>query len=147
MATTLDSNVLIYALLEPDSAKGERAVEMIARVAGRGVLAVQALGEFLWVIRRKRPEWSNRAVVRVGFYRRTFKLVDTDPDLLLAAHELGTRHQVPFWDAVILKAAARGGATLCLTEDLQDGATVDGVRIVNPFDPANAAELERLLPA
>ena len=146
MPTALDSNVLIYALLEPDSDKGERAVEVIARTAGRGLLAVQALGEFLWVVRRKRPEWSDRAVARVGFYRRTFKLVETDPDLLLAAHDLSICHQVPFWDAVILKAAARGGATLCLTEDLQDGATLDGVKIVNPFDPANTAELDRLLP-
>lgn len=147
MAATLDSNVLIYAVLEPGSAKGERSVAMIARVAVRGVLAVQAPGEFLWATRRQRPEWSHRAMARVDFDRRTFKLVDTDPDLLLAAHELGARHQVPFWDAVILKAAARGGARLCLTEDLQDGATLYGVKIVNPFEPANAAELDRLLPA
>ncbi len=146
MRVALDSNVLLYALLEPDSARGERAMGVIGRAAGRGVLAVQALGEFLWVVRRKRPDWAARATGRVNFYSRTFALVETDLALLLAADDLSARHRVPFWDALILKASARGGAAVCLTEDMQDGTTLDGVRIVNPFAPANAAELERLLP-
>lgn len=147
MRPTLDSNVLIYALLEPKGTKGSVAVDVIDRAAGRGVLATQAIGELLSVVRRRRPDLAALAVDTAEQLRVAFTAVDTTVDVLLDAAALNTRHQVPFWDAVILKAAARGGATLCLTEDLQDGATLDGMRIINPFDPANAAELDRLLPA
>jgi predicted nucleic acid-binding protein len=146
MRPALDSNVLLYGFLEPDSEKGIVARDLVWRTARSGVLAVQALGEFLWVVRRKRPEWAERAVRRVEFFREVYGLVETDFPLLLAAQDLAARHRVPFWDAVILKAAARGGATLFLSEDLHDGVRLDGVRVVNPFDAANGAELDRLLP-
>ena len=35
---------------------------------------------------------------------------------------------------------------MILTEDFQDGRVVDGVRFVNPFEPANARILELGLP-
>jgi predicted nucleic acid-binding protein len=146
MRPTLDSNVLVYALLEPEDTKGRLAVELIDRAARRGVLAVQALGEFLWVARRQRPDLAADAAELVEQLREAFTTFPTSIDLLFAAADLHARHQVPFWDAVIWKAGASAGATLFLSEDLQDGFSADGMRVLNPFDPANLDELNRLLP-
>jgi predicted nucleic acid-binding protein len=77
---------------------------------------------------------------------RVFGVIGTDQELLVAASSLVVRHRLQFWDAVILKASARGGADLLLSEDMQDGALLDGVQIVNPLDMANRATLDRLLP-
>jgi predicted nucleic acid-binding protein len=143
---TLDSNVLIYALVEPDSAKGRRAIELIAVTAGRGVLATQALGEFLWVVRRRRPDLAVDALQTLGQLREVFAIVDTSVALLAAAAELRARCRLQFWDAVIWQAAASAGANLLLSEDLQDGFRADGMRVLNPFAPANVVELDRLLP-
>ena len=41
--------------------------------------------------------------------------------------------QLSFWDALILEAARLSGADRVLTEDLQHGRIVGGVRIENPF--------------
>ncbi|MBA2691554.1 MAG: hypothetical protein H0U65_03550 [Rubrobacter sp.] len=38
-----------------------------------------------------------------------------------------------FRDALIVEAALRGGADLLLSEDMQDGRIVEGMRIENPF--------------
>jgi predicted nucleic acid-binding protein len=38
-----------------------------------------------------------------------------------------------FWDALIVEAALRGGADRLLSEDMQDGRVVEGMRIENPF--------------
>jgi predicted nucleic acid-binding protein len=38
-----------------------------------------------------------------------------------------------FWDALIVEAARRAGATRLLTEDLRHGQVIGGVRIENPF--------------
>ena len=146
MRANLDSNVLLYALLEPHGAKGVTALAMISRASGRGVIATQALGELIWVTRRRRPDLVPGAVELIARLRPTFTIVDTTPELLLAATELNARHQVPFWDALIWKAGAAAGAGLFLSEDLQDGFGTDGVRVINPFHGANDAELNRLLP-
>ena len=141
----LDSNILVYGFLEPDSDKGRLANELIARISGVGVVAVQAIGEFLWVVRRRRPEWLERATLRSQLLRRVLTPVTTDPELVLAASGLARRHGLQFWDALILRASARGGAGLLLSEDMQDGAELDGVRLLNPFAPANRDRLDALL--
>jgi predicted nucleic acid-binding protein len=38
-----------------------------------------------------------------------------------------------FWDALIVVTAAKCGATVLYTEDLNHGQEILGVRIVNPF--------------
>lgn len=48
------------------------------------------------------------------------------------------------WDAVICAAAERSGAKALLTEDLQDGRLLQGMRILNPFNSANNAAIDAL---
>ena len=47
--------------------------------------------------------------------------MQVDVPLILAASELEERHTLSSWDALILEAARRAGATRLLTEDLQPG--------------------------
>ena len=44
-----------------------------------------------------------------------------------------------------LAAARRAGATILLSEDMQDGLEVDGLRVVNPFVAGNDAFIELIL--
>jgi predicted nucleic acid-binding protein len=60
-------------------------------------------------------------------------LVRVDLDLILAAIDLSRLHSFSFWDALIVRAAAAAGCGLLLSEDLQHGQVVDGVRIEDPF--------------
>ncbi len=52
---------------------------------------------------------------------------------LIAASELETRHRLSFWDALIIIAAARSGATILATEDLQHGRRFEKLVILDPF--------------
>jgi predicted nucleic acid-binding protein len=45
------------------------------------------------------------------------------------------RFKISVYDAVIVAAAAIAGSNVLWTEDLQDGAVLDGVRVSNPFVP------------
>jgi len=56
-----------------------------------------------------------------------------------AAIRLADQAQLSFWDALIVAAAARAGATVLYTEDLNDGQEILGVRIRNPFTPESAS--------
>lgn len=41
-----------------------------------------------------------------------------------------------FWDALIVEAALAAGADTLLTEDLQHGREIEGLRVHNPFLPS-----------
>jgi predicted nucleic acid-binding protein len=67
------------------------------------------------------------------------------------AVQAGIAHAVAgrasYWDALLIATAAEAGCTLILTEDLQDGSTLSGVSIHNPFDPGGGltAQARQLL--
>lgn len=138
----LDANILVYAELEPESEKGKRAAEAILRAARDGVVAAQALGEFLRVVQRKAPGALVGAARQVALYRASFRVPPTTPEIISGAADLAIQHRLQVWDAVICAASAHAGARVLLTEDMQDGMLVRGIRLINPFNAANNATLD-----
>jgi predicted nucleic acid-binding protein len=132
----VDSNVLIYA---HDRDAGSRH----AKAAGKlkdlwrtrtGCLSAQVLQEFYVTVTRKIPTPVPAGVAReaVRHYAAWVRNPLT-PATLLRASELSESWQVSFWDAMILAAAEQDGATELITEDLNHGQVIAGIRIVNPF--------------
>ncbi len=62
-----------------------------------------------------------------------FPVVPSDARLVLAAVEISRSAQLSLWDALLIEAARTAGCDRILTEDLNHGATIGGVRIENPF--------------
>lgn len=147
MIVAIDSNVLIYAHLEAESEKGLRSIEVL-RAAGLhgGVIPAQVLGEFLWIVRRKRPDLMNVAVEAMETMPPSLIVPPSTRDDVGKAARLSADHRLQFWDALIRVVASRAGATHLLSEDMQDGAAIDGLKIINPFESSNRTEIDRLLP-
>ena len=134
--TFVDTNVLAYAYDRSETGKQPLA-QACLRTLWRdrtGTLSTQVLQEFYVVATRKLPVPMRRATARriVTLYAE-WPVVEVDVPLILAASELEARHTLSFWDALIVEAARRAGATRLVTEDLQAGRRVAGVRIENPF--------------
>ena len=136
----VDTNVLVYA---HDLDAGERHVVAARLVAElwetrAAVISTQVLQEFYVNATRKIPSPLPRATAREVV--RTYAIWQTEPigptDILLAS-ELEEQHQLSFWDALVVAAALKGGASRILTEDMSDGRTVAGLRIQNPFAGAS----------
>jgi predicted nucleic acid-binding protein len=140
----LDSNILIYAELEPDSQKGIRAADLILRAARDGVIPTQVLGEYLRFIQRRVPEVFEVAIQQASLYQAAFLTPPTTSAILNKACELGRAHRMQLWDCVVCVASAQAGAKVLLTEDMQDGRTIEGMRLLNPFIAANADAIETL---
>ena len=141
----LDSNVLIYAELEPESAKGKRAAELILRAAQDGVIPVQVLGEFLRFTQRRVPAMFEEAVKQVSVYQAAFLTPPTTDAVIAKAAEMAREHRLQLWDCVVCVAAFDAGARVLLTEDMQDGRSLNGLRLLNPFAPANDHAIEAVL--
>jgi len=134
--TFLDTNVLVYAHDRSETRKQPVAQALLDGLwrTRNGVLSTQVLQEFYVVATRKFDPPMRRGAAReiVALYGE-WPVVQVDVALILAASKLEERHAFSFWDALVVEAARRSGATRLLTEDLQAGRRIGGVSIENPF--------------
>lgn len=134
--TFVDTNVLLYAhdASETEKQPIARALLEVLWVDRSGVLSTQVLQEFYVVATRKFTPPMRRSEARelVALYA-TWSVVQVDVGLIVDAAALEERAQLSFWDALIVEAARRAGATRLVSEDLQDGRRIAGLVIDNPF--------------
>lgn len=146
MRIALDTNVLAYAEGINGVESRDAALALIRRIPQEAaVVPVQVLGELFNVLVRKGGKSRSEARDALLSWRDAFPVVETSPEVILAAVDLATDHQLGIWDAVILSAASQSGCRLLLSEDLQEGFTWAGVTVVNPFSTPQHALLRALL--
>ena len=54
-------------------------------------------------------------------------------DIIKKGIDIKFRYQLSFWDSLIVSAAKSAKCNIILSEDLQDGQVIEGVKIQNPF--------------
>jgi predicted nucleic acid-binding protein len=128
----LDSNVLLYAASER---KNEPRRHDIAHDLVLGTLfgvSGQTMAEFANVARRK--SLANDAVVDHWLaFLGTLPFVPVDQDYVVAGLRIARRFRLKYYDAALLGAAERLGASIFYTEDLNHNQIYGSVRAVNPF--------------
>lgn len=133
----VDTNVLVYLFDDDEPVKQGQARALRSDRDGPDlVVSTQVLGEFYVTVTRKlarpvEPEAAAAAVAEIS----ALPVVSVDADLVRSAIDTAQRHQLSYWDALIVEAAVNAGCELLLSEDLADGATIRGVTVENPFSP------------
>ena len=132
----VDTNILVYAHDTSSGSKGLKAREILLDLweSRRGVLSTQVLQEFYVVVTRKIPKplepGRAREIVESLLY---WDVVVNDPEAVLEAIDLSEKHRLSFWDALVVQAAVVAGAEVLLSEDLNPGQVIEGVRVENHF--------------
>jgi len=143
---TLDSNILVYAVDVDATDKHRIANDLLIRAPkADAVLTAQALAEFLAVIRRKYPRHFEDALEYAESWSVLFPVAHTTWVEIAAAARLSRDHGLQIWDCIIWQAARSLGASIFVSEDLQDGFSTGGMTVLNPFNPRNAEALAALL--
>lgn len=125
----IDSNVILY-LLSGDVSKADKA-EMI--VAAGGMISVQVLNEVTSVCHKKlKMDWAEIEAILDAIKANLHVVPLTERTHALAV-QICQRHRFSFYDAHICAAAIEAGATILLSEDMQNGMAIDGMVISNPF--------------
>lgn len=133
--TFVDTNVFVYAVDDDEPAKQSTARSVLAAAQpGEHVLSAQVLGEFFVTVTRKlaRPLAPARAAEAVQWLT-LLPAVSIDAALVTRAVHIRNEAQLSYWDALVVAAAARAGCRRLLSEDLNDGQEIAGVRVENPF--------------
>lgn len=137
----VDTNILFYALDKDAGEKRVRAREVIAAIweAKTGVISTQVLSEWAVNLRKKAGlPWSQvRQLVEPYL---TWRVISVEPQDPPGAMRLAARNQLSYWDALIVLSAKKGGVAELLTEDLNAGQTIAGVRVLNPLQEPGPAE-------
>jgi predicted nucleic acid-binding protein len=135
----VDTNILVYAHDRSAGVKRLRAQKLLERLwdSGQGVLSTQVLQEPCINLRRiagnPLPMEEVRLLIREY---STWEIVTNTPESVLLALDIENRYKTSFWDALILQAAERSGASILYSEDLAAGQRYGAVQVVNPLaDP------------
>ncbi len=130
-AVFFDTNVLVY-VVSADPQRSERAGELLRH---GGMVSVQVLNELVSVLRRKlRFDWHAVETVLAVIHAHC-EVLPLDLLMHQEALLLARLHQLSWYDALIVAAAQRAGARTLYTEDMQHGSVLDGLHLVNPFEP------------
>ncbi|HEX4541799.1 MAG TPA: PIN domain-containing protein [Candidatus Acidoferrum sp.] len=132
----VDTNILVYAHDLTQGEKHERAHMLIQKLwdSGNGALSTQVLQELCVSLRRKtaRPLSADETRKLIEDYS-SWEIVVNTAESVLGALDIELRHGISFWDALIVQSAESCGAEVLYSEDLADGQSYDGVRVINPL--------------
>lgn len=130
----VDTNIFVYADDRAARTKRVRARRVLSELirTRRAVVSTQVMQEYFAAATRKLGLSPDRARLRVEQLNR-LDVVLIRPELILGAIDLCRLHPMSFWDALVIRSASAAGCVRLLSEDMQDGRTIDGVRIENPF--------------
>lgn len=131
----LDTNILLYSISDEPRDERKRDIAIALIDGGEVALSVQVLQEFfVQATRVTRPgRISTDIAARLIETWLRYPVQETSIAILRQALDIGRRHRISHWDAAIVASAIALGCSELLTEDLDSGAVIAGVRIVNPF--------------
>ena len=131
----VDTNVWVYAKETSDVRKHRASIALIDQLARdrRLAISVQVVTEFHAALKRRLgPErWPEIAAAAEAML--AFAPEPLTGETIRRALQLERRYAVSWRDALILAAAITARCRVLYSEDMQDGAEIDGIQIVNPF--------------
>ncbi len=132
----VDTNILVYVYERGNESRNIASRALLDDLMGSGALrlSAQVLQELYVTLTRKakmgvRPELAAAWVADLA----RWPVQSVDYALVAEAMRLSREAVLSYWDALIVVAAARSGASLLYSEDLNHGQALMGVEIVNPF--------------
>jgi predicted nucleic acid-binding protein len=134
----LDTNIFVYAIdsSPEESMKSRKARGIIQEhISNRsGVISTQVMQEFFVASTRKIEK--RLSVDQSLDYLRYISVLDVvcpDEHMVISAARKLKDHHISFWDAMIIQAAQISGCSNLVSEDLQHGSEINGIKIFNPF--------------
>jgi predicted nucleic acid-binding protein len=131
----VDTNILLYSVsADPHERLKQRVAETLLRSSDLA-LSVQVLQEFYAQVTRPTRFGGLTHDMAVTFMAalKRYPIIDNRLDVFEAALTIRARWKLSIWDANILAAASVIGCSEVLSEDMQQGQVIAGVKVVNPF--------------
>jgi len=130
------TNALVYARDASEPKKQAAAAAWMRRLweTQTGRLSVQVLNEFYVIVTQKlKPGLDRQSAKEEILTLMAWEPVPIDAEVMRRAWLVQDTYSFSWWDALIISAALRSGCRFLLSEDMQAGQDLFGLKIVNPF--------------
>ena len=136
----IDTNVLIYAEARDEPVKQRAALDLLKQLFedNTGVLSTQVLQEYCNVALKKLKLPPQHVRAQMDVFEQ-FEVIQVTPAIIRTGLDLHQTRSLAFFDAIIVASAQTAGCAVLLSEDLNAGEIMAGVRMVNPFSNLAAA--------
>jgi predicted nucleic acid-binding protein len=142
---TFDTNILFYSIDARNAAKHSRARALIGLADSRRVpILLQTFGELSNAVSKRHSALLPQVEKLIHTASLLFAIIPMEFDDVAQALLIHGQHKIQFWDAVLWATARRAGCTTLFSEDMQDGQSIGGVTIRNPFQMSRS-ELDAFL--
>ena len=125
----VDTNIVLYAIGQ-DAHKASIARRIIA---AQPKLSTQVINEATNVCLRKLGFTREQAYAFADEIMCRTDVLPVDESVTRKSAELAVRYQLSNWDGLIVAAAVLANCEILYSEDFQNGQTIEGVTIENPF--------------
>ncbi len=130
----VDTNILVYAHDKDAGARHEKARELVRRLwqdPTMPTISIQVLQElYVNLIRKQIPAETAGEIIDDYLH---WNVIENTREILKRGIDLSIRFHLSFWDSMIIAAAESADAAELWSEDLQAGAVIAGIHIVNPL--------------
>ena len=130
----IDTNILVYAEASDEPAKQQAALALLKQLyeTATGVLSTQVLQEYCNVALKKLKLSAGHIRAQLDLYEQ-FEIVQVTPAIIRAGLDLHQTRSLSFYDALIMASAQAASCNVLLSEDMNTGEIINGIRILNPF--------------
>ena len=136
-AVLVDTNLLLYAHDPSDPVKQRKAVEVLDHLhsTGAGRLSTQTLAEFFVATTRGTTPLltTARASQQVENLASSWIVFVVTPLVVIEATRGVRTNKFSYSDSQLWATARLNQVPVIFTEDFNIGATIEGVRFINPF--------------
>lgn len=130
----IDSNVFIYLFDKDEKEKQQRCAELLQELEEEHTLVIstQVVKEVSSILLRKfkYPVTDLKTFIN---HLEKFEVVETPIHIISKGLDLMLTNQLSFWDSLICASAESANCAMIITEDMNDGQLVAGMKIQSPF--------------
>lgn len=130
----VDTSILLYQHGVNADEKSKIAANLVGELLlhGKLYLSTQVLQEFCYNALKKLGQPSEGVKVVLSDYLNA-NIVVNDAQSTREAIDISSTHQLSFWDSLIIAAASEARCKYLITEDLNHGQKIHGIKVINPF--------------
>lgn len=130
----VDTNILVYSLLENNSQKHNQTVNLMESLKGNYIfISTQVLNELYVSLQRHdidETEIENKIKKIISIYNISIPNIAT----IRLSWAIKRKYAFSYWDSLIIASALESNCSILYTEDMRDGQVIDDkLRIANPF--------------
>lgn len=131
-----DTNILVYMQDISNKPKQHKARDLFYDCVNnnKAFISTQVLQEFYNITVNKLKQHKTEIKKIIHVLSETLPTIQVTTQIIEKAIDINIRYQFSFWDSLIIASAIHAQCTVLYSEDLNSGQTVEGVKIINPFD-------------